>query len=235
MSNFHTLTKRVDHQEFISELLVAGVSAGIAIDHEKVILNGAAWENMDAAAQTAELALVASTDAAHTPTTITEVTLTAAPHVRTFLEECLAVTGVTNVTVELPETYSGTATLIHNSLSTVEQTNLASAATSHDASSVPSLSVDTVAQVIAADNTATGTVTVTDSRGAAANGNTVKLLIPPGGSAAVDGDSFTLSGAGQATATFGATTTFTGVLPFEWYYSDGSVDPVSFTIRRGTA
>jgi hypothetical protein len=235
MGNHHTLTKNVDHGELATELATAGVTAGISIDHQKIYCSGPIWDAMDAAARTAELALIASTEASHSPTTITEVTLNTAPHIQALLDELVAVAGVTNVSVGLPTAYPGTAVIYHNSLTAGEQTNLSTAATSHDASSIPSLSVNTASQVIAADNVDTGTVTVTDSRGAAAAGKTVRLRIPAGGSAGADADSFVLDGAGQATVTFQATTVLTGDLTFAFYYANGEADEVEFTVRRGTA
>lgn len=102
------------------------------------------------------------------------------------------------------------------------------------ASTIPTLSVDTVSQVLAADNVATGTVVITDSRGAGANGKVVKVKIPAGGGAAIDGDSYTLAGVGQATITFQATDQFTGGLTFKAYFANGEAAPVEFTVRRGT-
>ncbi len=229
------LTKCVDTDLLITELASAGVIVGYSIDHEKITLMGSFWDAMDAPTQAAELALVAGVEAAHAPLTVTEVTLTDAPHPFVLSQELLAVTGVTSVTCQLPQTYPGTLVIRHNLLTVGEQANLTAAALAHDHDAVPTLSVDTAAQVIAADGVATGTVTVTDSRGAGASGLTVRLTIPPGGSAGVDADSFVLDGAGQATATFQATTLLTGELTFEFYYASGEADSVTFTVRRGTA
>jgi hypothetical protein len=229
MINYHTLTKRVDQGELLPALISAGVTAGISIDGEKVYLSG-----LDEATTTEQLAIVASVVSAHEPTTFTECALSAAPHIRKFCEECSAVDGVTSIGVELPSSYPGTAVLVHNSLTVGQRTNLVAAAEAHDASSVPALSVDTPSQVIAANNSATGAVTVTDSRGAAAEGKTVRLRIPPGGAAGADGDSFVLDASGQATVTFQETTIFTGELDFEFYYASGEADPVWFKVRRGT-
>lgn len=102
------------------------------------------------------------------------------------------------------------------------------------ATAIPTLSVNTPSQVIAANNSATGTVVITDSRGADANGKTVKIKILAGGGA-IDGDSYVLAGAGQATINFQATNFFTGELRFLAYYDSGETDPVGFTVRRGSA
>ena len=230
MSNSYALTKRVDQDEFIAELVAGGVVLGINIDSTKVYLLGAP----DQATLDAQLALIGPIETAHAPTTISEAALSTAPHVTKFLEECLAVSGVGAVSVELPSSYPGTAVLIHNSLDETERANLIAAAEAHDASTIPSLSFDTPSQVIAADGVATGTVTVTDSRGASASGKAVRLRIPSGGSAGVDADSFVLDGSGQATATFQATTTYTGELTFMFFYDSGEADTVTFTVRRGT-
>jgi len=235
MSNFHPLTKRADTGELAGELLAAGVTSGIGIDNVNVYLGGDAWDAMDADAKAAELALVAETELAHTPTTKSEATLAAAPHVGKLLEECSAVSGVTGLGVELPESYPGTAYLTHDSLTLGERANLVAAAEAHDATTVPSLAVDIPSQVVGADGIDTGAVVITDSRGAAVNGNTIKIRIPVGGGAAINGDSFALAGAGQATVLFQTTTTFTGELEFEAYDPLGVADPVKFIVRRGSA
>lgn len=228
MSNHHTLTKRVEPGELIPELVAGGVTYAVSIDSEKIMLRG------DAAGMAAQLAFVATVEAAHTPTTVSEATLTAAPHIGKLLEELNAVAGVTNVGIEHPASYPGTVVITHNSLDGTQQANLIAAAVAHDASTVPSLSVDTAFQVIAADNLATGTVEVADSRGAGADGKTVKLRIPQGGSAGANADSFVLDATGKATATFQATTILTDELVFEFYYASGEADSAKFTIRRGT-
>lgn len=236
MSNYHTLTKAIDHVAFLSELALEGVTSRIGIANDTVSLSGPIWDAMDATQKTAELAKVATVETAHAPDTVTEVTLTAAPHLTRLSQELLAVDGVTSVSWFPPVAYPGTVVLMHNALTSVQQTALSDAALAHDASAIPKLSVGAGEedQVIAADNVATGTVTVTDSRGALANGKTVKLRIPPGGSGNVDVDSVTLAGVGQGTFTFQVTTTFTGELVFEAYYANDEADPITFKVRRGT-
>jgi len=227
----HALTKSVDCSELLSELIAGGVTMSININDKEITLFG----DVDSATLTSQLSIVASVEAAHTPTTITKVTLQASPHLRTFISDCLTSSaGITHIAIELPDSYPGDAILRHNSLSSSDQTSLSNAATDHDPSAVPFLSVDVASQVIAADGSASGTVVVTDSRGAGAAGNTVKLRIPSGGSAGVDADTYTLDASGQATANFQATTTLTGELTFEFYYADGSADPATFKVRRGT-
>lgn len=233
--NTHTLSKVVDQAAFVAELITAGVTSHIAIGGDRVTLSGPVWDAMTDEAQTAELALVASTETAHIPDTVTEVTLNAAPHSKLLRTELMALAGVTQVSVHCPPTYPGTCVVYHNALTGGQQAALSTAVTNHDPTAAPKLSVDTAAQVIAADNVDTGTVTVTDSRGAAAAGKTVRLRIPSGGDAAVDADAFVLDAAGKATATFQVTTTFTGELTFEFYYANGEADPITFTVRRGTA
>jgi hypothetical protein len=231
MSNYHTLTKRVDHGELLAQLISGGVTSDIAIDDEKIYLTS----DLDAPTMAAQLVIVATVEAAHQPSTCTEVTLAAAPHVKKLCEECEAAAGITGIGVVLPTAYPGTVCFLHESIPLAAQDTIRTTALAHDASGIPSLSVDTAASVIAADGVATGTVTVTDSRAAGASGLTVRLRIPSGGSAGANGDSFVLDGAGQATVTFQATTVFTGVLTFEFYYDTGEADPVTFTVRRGTA
>jgi hypothetical protein len=228
MSNYHILTKPVDHEALLAELVAAGVTMSISIDSEKISLSG------DLSILAAQLVLVAATESAHTPTTITTAAVIVEPHAIKLRDACSAVPGVTSVTIALPSSYPGTAVLYHNPLNSTQQTALELAVTSHDPSLVPSLSVDTPSQVIAADGVATGTVTVTDSRGASASGKTVKLLFSLGGSAGANADSFVLDGSGQTTVTFQATSTFTGDLPFEFYYPNDEADRVRFTVRRGT-
>lgn len=229
MANHHILTKRVEHGELVPQLISGGVTYAISIDGTKISLRG------DAAGMAAQLALVATVETAHQPSTITEVTLTAPPHVKKFIEECEAAASTTINCVETPSSYPGPVVISHNTLTSGEQTNLATAATDHDASTIPSLAVDTASQVIDADGVATGTVTITDSRGNSANGKTIKIKLPPGSGADIDADSLVLAGMGQATANFQTTTTFTGELEFEAYYANGEADPVTFKVRRGTA
>jgi hypothetical protein len=189
---------------------------------------------MAPAAKAAELALVAATEAAHAPDTVTEVVLTSAPHGPFLNAELLALPGVTRISVSRPPVFPGTVVIRHNALTANEQTSLTAAALAHDASAVPALSVDG-ADPRVFDPGSLGTVVVSDSRGAAAKGKTVRIRIPPGGSAGIDGDSYTLNAAGQAALTFQGGTGFTGELTFEAYYASGEADSVIFTVRRGTA
>lgn len=235
MSNYHTLTKKVDHEEFVAAMIAEGVTAGINIDHEKVTLGGIIWDAMDAAAQTAELVKVSNAEAAHTPTTLTKVSLDAAPHLAKFTEECLAVAGVDSVMIEQPGVYPGTGVVHHNSLSAGEQANLVAAAEAHDPTSVPSLSVDGMdPRVYAADDVTTGATVITDSRGAEASGKTVKVRIPAGGACAIDADSYVLDGLGQATINWQTTNQVSGEMEFEAYYANGEADPFKFIVKRGT-
>ena len=64
MSNHVMLVGPADPAELNAELIAAGVTAGVGIDNEKVMLNGTVWDDMDNAAQTAELALVTTAVAA---------------------------------------------------------------------------------------------------------------------------------------------------------------------------
>jgi len=106
--------------------------------------------------------------------------------------------------------------------------------TNIEGATIPSLSVDTASQTIAGDGIATGTVTVSDSRGAAASGNTVKLLVPVGSYVPADADSFTLDGSGDATVTFGPCTGCIGILSLAFYYDSGETDSIPFTVRFGS-
>lgn len=165
---------------------------------------------------------------------VTEVILATAPHQIGLVKELRAVEGVASISVLVAKSYPGTCVLRHNPLTADEQEALVAAAINHDASKVPSLSVDLTSQVIAADGETTGEVTVSDSRAALAAGKRVRLRFPPGGSAGANGDSFVLDSAGRATVVFQATTTFTGVLTFSFYYENAEADEVSFNVRRGT-
>ena len=234
MANSHSLTVPVDHAELISELRTAGVTAGISIDDTKIILSGDIWDAMTPAEQTAELALVAATESAHSATTCTKVNLTSAPHYSKLMEELLAVAGVTEVGIFYPDSYPGDITICHNSLTSQQQIDLTTAAQNHDASAIPSLSVNTGALVVAADGVATGTITVTDSRTTGANGKTVKLRIPNNLSVKVDADSYTLDANGSAVLTFGPQDYPSGACCLELYYTSGEADEVKFSVRFGT-
>jgi hypothetical protein len=191
---------------------------------------------MDENARAAQLALVAAAETAHTAATITEVTLTRAPHPLKLPEELLAaVAGVTSVSVFQADAYPGLVTIKHNSLTPAERSSLISAALAHNAALVPKLSVGSVEpRVWAANGVAQGAVLVTDSRGSGASGRTVNLRIPAGGSAGVMSDHVVLDVTGQGLLNFGPTTVFTGELEFELYYTISDADPVRFTVRRGT-
>ena len=89
--------------------------------------------------------------------------------------------------------------------------------------------------VIAGDGVATSAVTVSDPRGAAASGKTVKLSIPPGVLVKVDADSFVLDASGDAVATFGPCTGCLGDTKLSFYYTSGEADPVALNLRFGSA
>jgi len=88
--------------------------------------------------------------------------------------------------------------------------------------------------VVAADGEDTAAVTITDSRGAAAAGNTVKLRVPPNVGVAVDADAFALDGSGQAVATFGPSSVITGQMVMEFLYENKTADPITLIVRFGT-
>jgi len=235
VSNHHTITKPLDHALLISELLAAGVTAGIAIDDSKIYMTGPVWNAMDAAAQTAELALVAAAEAAHVSPTSTKVTITNVPHVGKLTEELAAVSGVTELGVRFPSSYPGDIVIMHNSVSPTVQANLTTAAQAHDASAVPSLSVNTSELLVAPDGVATGTVVVTDSRGASANGKTVRLKLPDNVAIMVDADAYVMAGAGQATLTFGPQSYPSGACCLELCYVNNEADAIKFNVRFGTS
>ena len=60
MANHHTLTKLIDKWMFMGELAAEGVTAGYAINDEKVMFSGPVWNGMDASTRTAEIAMVAT-------------------------------------------------------------------------------------------------------------------------------------------------------------------------------
>jgi len=104
-----------------------------------------------------------------------------------------------------------------------------------EAAALPFLSVDVFDTPIAGDGVATGSVVVTDSRGAAANGKTVKLLIPDGNEV-VDKSEAVLAGVGQATFTFGPSpttnwTTAPNPRCFRFCYENAEAELVEFCVR----
>ena len=234
----HNLTKAIHHETFVAELLTEGVTSRVAIGSSRVTLSGPLWEGPSTpevdALRAAELAMVATVETAHAPDTVTEATISAHPHGPALNAELLALPGVTRVSAHRPVNVPGVAVIHHNPLTTAQQAALKTAVEDHDASAIPALSVVAEDQVIAADDLATGTVTVSDSRGAAAEGKTVRIRIPLGGGGGIDGDSYVLDASGDAVVTFGATGAFTGEMTFEAYYENGEADSALFTVRRGT-
>lgn len=89
--------------------------------------------------------------------------------------------------------------------------------------------------VIAGDGVATSVVTVSDPRGAAASGKTIKLLIPAGVLVKVDADSFVLDASGDATITFGPCAGCLGDTALSFYYSSNEIAPVTLNLRFGSA
>lgn len=229
MSNHITLTKRVDSEELAAQMQAAGVVMGIDILGDQVVLNPADDPTLEA-----QKTIAVTCIDAHVPTTITEPTLNQAPNMRWLLKKCLELDGVVNIGLELPETYPNKGYLVHNSLTIPQKVALASLAEAHDPATVPCLTVDTPALVVPADGVSTGTVVVTDSRGVAANGLTIRLHIPSGVALVVDNDTFLLSGAGQATITFGVTSILMGEVPLIVGYDSEEAQAAGFSIRRGT-
>ena len=228
----YTLTKLVDQEALTDEMIAAGVTLGISIAGGVVTLDGFTTQE----ALVTQLAAVAAVEVAHVPRTLTVATLSAAPHVKALHDECVACDGVAALAVAYPESYPGDLVLNHAPLTAEQQATLKAVAEAHDASVVPRLTVGQGEedQVFAADGVATGSVTATDSRGADAAGKVVRLVIPQGGSAGVNGDAFTLDANGQAVIGFLETTTYTASLEFKLYYENGEADPVTFKVRRGT-
>jgi len=234
MHNYHTLTKLVDHMQLIAELKNGGVTTGISINHEWISLNGEIWDNMDDSARREELTRVATIEGAHAPTTITEVPVALEPHAKKLQEQCETATGGKKVSIYRPNSYPGTIVLRHQTLAEDTRAALVEVVKNHDASVVPILSVDTAEKVIASDGVTTGEVIISDSRGASAEGNTIKVIISAYGTAGITADSFVLDGEGQAAISFGAVSLPTGALTFVVLDPTGEADPVSFRVRRGT-
>lgn len=234
MLNYHTLTKKIDPQQFVDELIAAGLSVGMSFDGKRVTLSGLVWNSLDYERQQAQLALVAQVERVHVPARVTEVVLATPPHLAGLTRQLMAIDGVDSATVIPPESYPGTVTILHDVLSDEARDKLRRGVLFHVAADVPQLTVDPSSQVIAANDEATGTVTVSDSRGPDAAGKVVKIRIPPGGSGAIDADSVTLGPEGRGTITFQKTNVFTGDLRFEAYYESFEADPVGFSVRRGS-
>ena len=180
---------------------------------------------MDASARVAELALVSAAESSHAPDTITEVTLSSVPHLDKLLEELSAVSGVSHVGIWLPPSYPGTVILHHNALTSGQQAALSTAATDHDSSTVPSLSLDVSDLQVSGNGVATGTITVTDSRDAGAE-NVVLDVVPPPQPIALDKTSITLNASGQGTLAFGpspASGYVSGKMPVGFRYQGAGV------------
>jgi len=233
MSNVVALTKSVDKGELYAQMVSAGVASSVKIDARGVCLYGPAWDAMDAAAQAAELAKVTAAMAAHAPTTVTETTISQAPHAEKFASELTAVAGVTSVAYELPSAYPGTCRVFHNPLTSGQQAALAAAITAHDPSAVPSLSLDVSDLQVSGNNVATGTITVTDSRGAGASGVLVDV-VPPQQPIALDKTQITLDASGVGTLVFGpspATGYVSGKMPVGFRYNSGIGDGADATCQ----
>lgn len=227
--SYYTLTKRIDEAAFTKELVAAGV-VSFNIGDDRVYLTG----SLTPQAITSRLATIAAVEAAHAPTTFTEASLASAPHVKLLISEITALGDVVVNGIEHPNLYPGTICVSHNPLPEDRRAAVRAVAEAHDPAVFPALSVDTASTVVSPDGVATDTVTVTDSRGAAASGKTVRLKLPASVTVQVDSDAFVLDGAGQATATFGPSTAITGEIGLEFYYVSGEADPVSFKVRFGT-
>lgn len=235
MSNPIALTKRVDQAHLGLELTAAGVTTGLSITNTHILCSGPIWNGMDEGQREAELALIAATVANHQPSTLTEAQLSVAPHERTFLQECMALPAITNLSIEYPSAYPGKVVIFHNSLNSANKNSLVQIALAHDPSAAAYLSVSASSTIVVnANGVSTGVVTVTDSRGAAASGKTVRLRVIGSVSVQVDADAFVLDGAGQASMTFGPSTTITGEVGLEVYYESNEADPASFKVRFGT-
>lgn len=223
----YTLTKRIDMESFVAELVAVGVPS-FNIDGNKVYLTGEMTDD----ARAARLQHIANVEAAHIPTTCTKVYLTTMPHISSFMAEIEAL-GTTSVGLEHPPTYPGYGYVIHGSASASLRASIKTTAEAHNPGLFPKLAVDTTSLVVSGDGVATGTMQVSDSRGVGAAGKTVRLRIPPNVTVSVDADSFVLDGAGRATATFGPFSGITGNLDLQFYYASGEADPVNAVVRFG--
>jgi len=102
-----------------------------------------------------------------------------------------------------------------------------------EAATVPALSLDKNSLTIAPDGVATGTVTVTDSRGASASGKVVKLKIPPNAYVKVDVEEVTLNGSGQGVFTFGPLDGCLGESSLVFYYDTEEADAQTCILKFG--
>ena len=119
---------------------------------------------------------------------------------------------------------------------TVDENSIVKATmlTNVNAATPASLSLDSDDVSVIGDGVATGSIVVTDSRGAAANGKVVKIRIEHGGLIKLTGLPLTLAGVGQATLTIGESARANEcssdyILGF--YYADGSAKPTQATVR----
>ncbi len=149
------------------------------------------------------------------------------------LKRLLELHGYSNVTVSLvapsgsdPHTYDITLD---------EADSKATIITNMEAVTVPTLSVDTARLQVAGDNSATGSITVSDSRGASASGKTVVLTVRThGGLVLGSGTSQVLYGSGDASFSFGpspSTNWHCCPMEVEFSYANNEAVPVKATVE----
>lgn len=230
MSNHYTLTKPVEIDPLVTELRSAGVTLGINIYGDTLELH----DPNDPPTLASQMAIVATVVTAHVSTITTEVpNVLDPPHV-VALTKAIEALGATGVAVQVPASYPGTVVVQHNPANSGIRSSITATVLSHNAATRPFLSVSVSSIVVPADGSTQDTVTISDSRGAAASGLTVKIIIPAGSSPTMDADSYTLDAAGQAEITFGSTSDPTGDIEIVICYTSDEADAVKLTVRRGT-
>ena len=99
---------------------------------------------------------------------------------------------------------------------------------------IPVLALTSYSVLVDGDGVDTGTTTISDSRGASADGKVVKVTIPQNAFCMIDADSYTLDSSGDAVITFGPLAGCTGEISISIGYESDEADPVMVIIRFGT-
>ena len=87
---------------------------------------------------------------------------------------------------------------------------------------------------ILGDGATSVVLTLTDPRGAAAEGKTAKLQMPKGVYVPVNGDQFVMDNAGEAEITFGPLLGCLQDVDLTFYYEDEAVDAISLVLSFGS-
>ncbi len=135
-------------------------------------------------------------------------------------------------------TNSAVLPINHNSVFLItfdESDDKATTLTNLEAATDPLLSVSSSVVEIAGDGVATGSVTLSDSRGAGADGKTVLLEVAsPGALPLSGGGSYVLDASGDATVNFGvspATDWCSGLITLRFTYATGEAAMCELTVR----